>query len=116
MGSENGAVASWEEVNWVVVRVWIPPHLGYPGAVWCFWGCSSPWWVDSGEARAGVASAVVARSAALLDGDRDGVLAAGAAFAAAGCRYQWARSLLLAGGPDAARGTEAMLAMGAITH
>ncbi|MFC4948580.1 ATP-binding protein [Pseudonocardia sp. GCM10023141] len=63
-----------------------------------------------------VASAVVARSAALLDGDRDGVLAAGAAFAAAGCRYQWARSLLLAGGPDAARGTEAMLAMGAITH
>jgi predicted ATPase/DNA-binding CsgD family transcriptional regulator len=60
-----------------------------------------------------VAAALVARAAALGAGDRDGVLAAARALEAAGCRYQWARSLVLAGGPDRERGVSALRAMGA---
>jgi hypothetical protein len=59
-----------------------------------------------------VACALVDRAAALLADDRDGVLAAAAALDAAGCRYQWARSLVLAGGADRARGRSALLAVG----
>ena len=32
---------------------------------------------------------------------------------AAGCRYQWARTLVLAGGPERARGEDELAAMGA---
>jgi hypothetical protein len=41
------------------------------------------------------------------------LLAAAAALEAAGCRYQWARTLVLAGGADRARGEAALAAMGA---
>lgn len=44
-----------------------------------------------------VAGAIVERAGALLDGDRQRVLATAAAFDAAGCPYQWARTLLLGG-------------------
>jgi hypothetical protein len=59
-----------------------------------------------------VASALVDRAAALLAGDRDAVLAAATALDAAGCRYQWARTLVLAGGTAEARGRSALLAAG----
>jgi predicted ATPase/DNA-binding CsgD family transcriptional regulator len=65
-----------------------------------------------------IATAIVDRAAALAngagkDGDRDGLTAAAAALEATGCRYQWARSLVMIGGDRRARG-EAMLAtMGA---
>jgi hypothetical protein len=65
-----------------------------------------------------IATAIVERAAALAeragqDGDRDGLTAAAAALEATGCRYQWARTLVLIGGEQRARG-EAMLAtMGA---
>ncbi|BCJ30459.1 ATP-binding protein [Actinocatenispora sera] len=59
-----------------------------------------------------VAEAMVARAAALLAGERAAVLATSAALAAAGCRYQAARSLLLAGGEDAARGVAALGRLG----
>ncbi len=49
-----------------------------------------------------VASAVADRAAALLAGDTAGVLATAERFARAGCRYQQARSLVLAGDPGAA--------------
>jgi hypothetical protein len=49
-----------------------------------------------------VASAVVDRAAALLAGDPAAVLATAPRFARAGCSYQRARSLLLAGDPGAA--------------
>ncbi|MCH6166700.1 ATP-binding protein [Pseudonocardia alaniniphila] len=62
-----------------------------------------------------VAAALVDRAAALGTGDRGGVLAAGRALDAAGCRYQWARSLALAGGADRERGVSALRAMGATT-
>ncbi len=63
-----------------------------------------------------VAAALVTRAAALAAGDPAGILAAGEALAAAGCRYQSARSLVLAGGADRARGTAELAAMGATTH
>jgi predicted ATPase/DNA-binding CsgD family transcriptional regulator len=59
-----------------------------------------------------VAAAIVDRAAALA-GDRDGLVPAAAALAAAGCRYQWARTLVFIGGEERARGESALAAMGA---
>ena len=52
------------------------------------------------------------RSAALAAGP-DGTLAEAERLNAAGCRYQWARTLVLAGGPERARGEDELAAMGA---
>jgi predicted ATPase/DNA-binding CsgD family transcriptional regulator len=60
-----------------------------------------------------IALAIVDRSAALAAGSRDGMLAAAERLNAAGCRYQWARTLVLAGGPERARGEDELAAMGA---
>ena len=60
-----------------------------------------------------IALAIVDRSAALAAGSRDGMLAAAERLSAAGCRYQWARTLVLAGGPERARGEDELAAMGA---
>ncbi|MGH4030133.1 ATP-binding protein [Actinomycetota bacterium Odt1-20B] len=59
-----------------------------------------------------VAAAQVERAQALLDGDRPRLLATAAAFDAAGCPYQSARTLLLAGGAHAAAGESALAALG----
>ena len=59
-----------------------------------------------------VAAAIVARAAALA-GDRGGLVPAAAALEAAGCRYQWARTLIAIGGADRDRGEAALAAMGA---
>ncbi|WP_103941548.1 ATP-binding protein [Thermomonospora echinospora] len=59
-----------------------------------------------------VASAQVDRAEALLDGDLPRQLAAAAAFEAAGCRYQSARTLVLAGGEHAAAGEAALADLG----
>jgi predicted ATPase/DNA-binding CsgD family transcriptional regulator len=61
-----------------------------------------------------VATAIVDRTDALRRGDRPSILAAAEALDAAGCRYQWARTLVLAGGPERTRGEEALAALGAI--
>jgi hypothetical protein len=61
-----------------------------------------------------VTAALVERAAALAAGDRAGVRATADALEAAGCRYQWARSLLLAGGTDRERGASALATMGAV--
>ena len=45
--------------------------------------------------------------------DRDGLTAAAAALEEAGCRYQWARTLVLIGGEHRARGESMLAAMGA---
>ncbi|TWF81680.1 putative ATPase [Pseudonocardia hierapolitana] len=60
-----------------------------------------------------VAAAVVDRAAALAAGDRPGLLAAAAALEPTGCRYQWARTLVLAGGPERDAGRAVLAAMGA---
>jgi predicted ATPase/DNA-binding CsgD family transcriptional regulator len=59
-----------------------------------------------------IAGAQLERAEALLDGDRDRMLAAAAAFDAAGCRYQWARTLVLTGGEYAATGAAALADIG----
>ncbi|WP_285778877.1 hypothetical protein [Microtetraspora sp. NBRC 13810] len=55
-----------------------------------------------------VATAIVERAQALLDNDRERLLATADAFDTAGCRYQSARTLVLAGGAHAARGAAAL--------
>jgi hypothetical protein len=59
-----------------------------------------------------VAAAIVERAEALLGGDRDRLLAAAAALDAAGSRYQWARTLTLAGGPESTTGAAALADLG----
>jgi hypothetical protein len=59
-----------------------------------------------------VTGAIVDRAEALLGDDRGRLLAAAAAFDAAGCRYQWARTLSLAGGDEATTGAAALAALG----
>lgn len=59
-----------------------------------------------------IAAAIVDRAAALA-GDRDGLVPAAAALEAAGCRYQWARTLVAIGGTERVRGEAALAAMGA---
>ena len=62
-----------------------------------------------------IATAIVDRTAALAgrDGGRGGLTAAAAALADAGCRYQWARTLVFIGGEQRARGESVLAAMGA---
>jgi hypothetical protein len=60
-----------------------------------------------------IALAIVDRSAALARGDRNAMLAAAERLKAAGCRYQWARTLVLAGGRDRSRGEAELAAIGA---
>ncbi|MFJ3980039.1 ATP-binding protein [Streptomyces sp. NPDC090021] len=59
-----------------------------------------------------VATALVERAAALLDADTERLIATASAFDAAGCRYQSARTLTLAGGEHAARGARALTELG----
>ena len=59
-----------------------------------------------------IASAQVERADALLDGDLPRLLATADAFDAAGCRYQWARTLVLAGAEHASAGAVALAELG----
>ena len=59
-----------------------------------------------------IATAIVQRAEALLGQDRQQLLAAGAALDAAGCPYQAARTLILAGGAEAERGAAALTDVG----
>jgi hypothetical protein len=100
----NGLWRSWYAAVWAEAAV----LAGDPAAA-----------VRIGRARhcaAGnpIALAIVERSAALAAGDRDRLLATADRLSAAGCRYQWARTLVLAGAPERARGEDELAAMGAI--
>ncbi|MEO3890776.1 LuxR C-terminal-related transcriptional regulator [Nonomuraea sp. B5E05] len=59
-----------------------------------------------------VATALVERAQALLDNDQERLLATADALGAAGCRYQSARTLALAGGDQTARGAAALAGLG----
>src|SRR5262249_7729925 len=54
-----------------------------------------------------IATAIVDRAAALLDDDHERLIAIAAAFEAADCPYQRARTLIMAGGDDASAGNAA---------
>jgi hypothetical protein len=62
-----------------------------------------------------VAAAMVERAAALADDDTDRLAAAAAALEPTGCRYQWARTLVMAGGEHRKAGEAALERMGATT-
>jgi predicted ATPase/DNA-binding CsgD family transcriptional regulator len=59
-----------------------------------------------------VATAILDRAAALLDDDHERLLATAATFEAAGCPYQRARTLILAGGDTAPAGNAALADLG----
>jgi hypothetical protein len=59
-----------------------------------------------------IAAAIVDRAAALA-GNGDGLMQAAAALEAAGCRYQWARTLVMTGGAQRTQGETVLAAMGA---
>jgi len=59
-----------------------------------------------------IATAVVDRAAALLDGDHERLLATAPAFETAGCPYQRARTLILAAGDAATTGNAALVDLG----
>jgi hypothetical protein len=59
-----------------------------------------------------VATAIVRRAQALASRDRNRILATADAFGDAGCRYQSARTLVLAGGPEREAGLAAIDALG----
>ena len=59
-----------------------------------------------------VATTILDRAAALLDDDHARLLATAPAFETAGCPYQQARTLILAGGATAATGNAALTALG----
>lgn len=59
-----------------------------------------------------VASTIVERAEALLAKDQARLFATAATFDVAGCRYQWARTMVLAGGDHAARGAAALADLG----
>jgi hypothetical protein len=59
-----------------------------------------------------VAGAIVERSAALLDNDKERLVSTAATFDTAGCPYQSARTLVFAGGDHAARGIAALADLG----
>jgi predicted ATPase/DNA-binding CsgD family transcriptional regulator len=60
-----------------------------------------------------VATAMVDRAAALADGDADRLTAAAAALEPTGCAYQWARTLVMAGGEHREAGEAALERIGA---
>jgi predicted ATPase len=62
-----------------------------------------------------IATAIIHRAAALnaAGGDRDRLIVAAAALEAAGCRYQWARTLIVLGGSGRVHGEDVLAAMGA---
>jgi predicted ATPase/DNA-binding CsgD family transcriptional regulator len=59
-----------------------------------------------------IATAIVDRAAALLDGDHDCLLATATVFETAGCPYQRARTLILAGGDTAPTGNAVLADLG----
>jgi predicted ATPase len=60
-----------------------------------------------------VALAMVERAAAFAEGDTDRLVAAAAALEPTGCRYQWARTMVMAGGEHREAGEAALERMGA---
>jgi predicted ATPase/DNA-binding CsgD family transcriptional regulator len=59
-----------------------------------------------------VATAMIARATALAAGNGDAVVAVADALEPTGCRYQWARTLVLAGGDHRVAGQAALAQMG----
>ena len=99
----NGMWRPWYAALWVEAAV-LTGHEDIPGRI--------------ARARLAtmdnpIAAAIVDRAEALADGGRGALVSAAAALKATGCRYQWARTLVLAGGRERVRGETALAEMGA---
>jgi predicted ATPase/DNA-binding CsgD family transcriptional regulator len=93
---------TWVWLHWyVALRAEAAVLAGHPDAA-----------VRVADARTVVVGNPVAGAQALLDSDQHRLLATAEAFEAAGCPYQAARTLVLAGGDDAARGAAALAGLG----
>lgn len=104
---ELGKWASWVWLHWyAAMRAEAAVLAGHPDAPGRLAAART---IVAGNPIAG---AIVDRAEALLGDDRGRLLAAAAAFDAAGCRYQWARTLSLAGGTEATTGAAALAALG----
>jgi predicted ATPase/DNA-binding CsgD family transcriptional regulator len=99
----NGQWRPWYSALWAETAVLV----GHPGAG------SRVHRARLGAAGNPIAAAIVSRAAALARADRRELLAAATALSAAGCQYQWARTLIFAGGQERDRGQAAMAGMGA---
>ena len=62
-----------------------------------------------------IAGAILDRAEALLDDDHERLLATAVAFETAGCPYQRARTLILAGPDTASTGHAALVDLGLVT-
>jgi predicted ATPase/DNA-binding CsgD family transcriptional regulator len=102
---QNGQWRPWYAALWAEAAV-LAGHADVPDRI------RRARWAAAGNP---VAAAMVARAAALSGSDRIGLLAAAAALTDAGCHYQWARTLIFAGGRELDRGKAAMAAIGAVT-
>jgi hypothetical protein len=101
----NGMWRPWYAALWAEAAV----LSGHPEAVARV--CRARPMVDGNP----IAVAIVDRAAALAGpgGRRAGLTAAAAALEEAGCRYQWARTLVLLGGEHRAQGESVLASMGA---
>lgn len=95
MAPEPDAV--WKWVTWIWLHWYVA--LRAEAAVLAAGPDASRLVADARAIVAGnpVAGAIVERAGALLDDDRRRLFATATAFDSAGCRYQWARTMLLAG-------------------
>ncbi|MGV9539934.1 ATP-binding protein [Nocardia beijingensis] len=112
MSSEPGEV--WRWVTWIWLHWYVA--LRAEAAVLAGAPDAGDRVTEAGTIVAGnpIASAIVERAAALHAGDRTRLLATAAVFDAAGCRYQAARTEVLAGGEHAAHGAAALAALGLV--
>ncbi|MEU4405789.1 LuxR C-terminal-related transcriptional regulator [Streptosporangium sp. NPDC023963] len=110
MAPEPGEVWKWVTWIWlhwyVAVRAEATVLAGSPGA--------RDRLADARAVTAGnpVAGAIVERAEAFLDRDHKRLLATADVFEAAGCRYQVARTMVLAGGEHATRGAAVLADLG----
>lgn len=102
----------WRWVSWIWLHWYVP--LRAEAAVLAGRPDARDHVADARTMVAGnpLAGALVERAEALLENDQQRLLATAAAFDAAGCRYQSARTMVLAGGDHAARGKAAITDLG----
>jgi hypothetical protein len=102
----------WQWVTWIWLHWYVA--LGAEAAVLARSSDARDRVAEARTTVAGnpIAGAIVERAQALLDNDQERLLATTAIFDAGGCRYQSARTLVLAGGDHAARGAAALADLG----
>ena len=109
LGTRTGELDEW-------LGIWLHWHLALraEAAVLAGHSDASRHLTAAGPVVAGnpIATAILDRAAALLDADHGRLPAIAAAFETAGCPYQRARTLILAGGDTALAGNAALVDLG----